>query len=105
MLLSKSGNAGGDSVVITPSFHRNSASPEHYNKGVSPYEVASTMFGEEGLLQYVLVNAIKYMQRYPYKYAGEPRMQLEDLIKARQSLDKAIELHEKLYCEDSLRHG
>tara|TARA_B100002019_G_C20819395_1_gene379831 strand:+ start:206 stop:523 length:318 start_codon:yes stop_codon:yes gene_type:complete len=105
MLLSKSGNVGGDSVVITPAFHNNSPKPEHYNKGVSPYEVAETMFGADGLLQYVLINAIKYIQRYPHKYAGEPVMQLADLKKARQSLDKAIELHEELYPDQKLRHG
>lgn len=82
------------------------ANPEHYNAGrVSPYDVGETMFGKEGLLTYVLINSIKYIQRYPHKYRGQADKQLEDLIKARQSLDTAIELHKELNCDAALRHG
>lgn len=98
--------AGGDPVVITPSSNTETvANPSHYNKGVSPYQVATTMFGEEGLLKFVLINSIKYIQRYPFKHKGNNKKQLEDLIKARQSLDTAIELHTKLYGDGTIRHG
>ncbi len=63
------------------------------------------MYGKEGKLIYVLINSIKYIQRYPHKYKGMPDKQLEDLIKARQSLDTAIELHKELICDETLRHG
>ena len=34
------------------------ANPSHYNQGVSPYDVARTMYGAEGLLKFVTVNAV-----------------------------------------------
>ena len=92
--------------MITPSSNTDTvANPSHYNKGVSPYQVATTMFGEEGLLKFVLINSIKYIQRYPFKHKGNNKKQLDDLIKARQSLDTAIELHTKLYGDGTIRHG
>lgn len=98
--------AGSDPVVITPASDIETvANPSHYNKGVSPYQVATTMFGDEGLLKFVLINSIKYIQRYPFKHKGNNKKQLDDLIKARQSLDTAIELHAKLYGDGTVRHG
>lgn len=81
------------------------ANPEHYNKGVAPYDVARTMFGASGLLKYVLVNAIKYTQRYPHKHKDNPEAQLADLNKARQSIETAIELHKEIFNNNSERHG
>jgi hypothetical protein len=81
------------------------AKPDHYNKGVAPYDVAKTMFGASGLLKYVLINAIKYTQRYPHKHKDNPEAQLADLIKARQSIDTAIELHKEIFNSDLERHG
>jgi hypothetical protein len=81
------------------------ANPEHYKKGVSPYDVARSMFGAAGLLKYVLVNAIKYTQRYPHKHKDNPEAQLADLIKARQSIETAIELHKEIFNSDLERHG
>ncbi|MFZ8904035.1 MAG: DUF3310 domain-containing protein [bacterium] len=106
MLFSKEKSETGDQVVITPDSESETvANPAHYNKGVSPYQVAMTMFGEQGLLTYVLINSIKYIQRYPYKHKGNQQKQLEDLIKARQSLETAIDLHKKVYGDGALRHG
>jgi len=79
--------------------------PEHYNKGVAPYDVAKTMFGASGLLKYVLINAIKYTQRYPHKHKDNPEAQLADLIKARQSIETAIELHKEIFNSNLERHG
>ena len=106
MLFTKNKSVEGDSVVITPmDKSKTVANPEHYNKGVSPYDVATTMFGAEGLLKYVLINSIKYIQRYPYKHLGNSEKQLEDLIKARESLDTAIQLHKQIYGDGTIRHG
>lgn len=101
------GSAGQDHLVLAdPSRQESVAKPEHYNAGkVSPYDVGETMYGKAGLLTYVLINSIKYIQRYPHKYRGQADRQLEDLIKARQSLDTAIELHKELNCDAALRHG
>lgn len=97
---------GDDRLVITPLPKENQvAKPEHYRKGISPYDVGETMYGYEGLLHYVTINSIKYIQRYPHKYKGIPEKQLEDLIKARESLDTAIELHKKIYGDGQIRHG
>jgi len=80
--------------------------PDYYNMSkVSPYDVGEAMYGKTGLLTYVLINSIKYIQRYPKKYQGQADKQLEDLMKARQSLDKAIELHKELNCNVAIRHG
>lgn len=79
--------------------------PLHYQQGVSPYDVARSMFGARGLLTFVLVNSIKYIQRYPHKYDGSPDKQLDDLLKARESLSTAIELHKELYGDGKVRHG
>lgn len=79
------------------------SSPDHYSQGVSPYDVIQSMFGPEGLQWYVIGNAVKYIQRYPHKYAGDPDSQLQDLLKARNSIDTAIELHRKIH--DQIRHG
>ena len=81
------------------------ANPDHYKKGVAPYDVARSMFGVSGLLKYVLVNAIKYTQRYPHKHKDNPEAQLADLIKARQSIETAIELHKEIFNSDLERHG
>jgi len=79
--------------------------PDHYNKGISPYDVAKTMYGAEGLLTFVTVNSIKYIQRYPHKYKGSPDKQLDDLIKAKRSLETAIELHKEIHGDQHIRHG
>tara|TARA_A100000171_G_C2068108_1_gene113334 strand:- start:169 stop:561 length:393 start_codon:yes stop_codon:yes gene_type:complete len=79
--------------------------PSHYQKGVSPYDVAKSMYGAEGLLKFVTVNAIKYIQRFPHKYKGDPDKQLEDLIKAKRSLETAIELHTEIHGGTYIRHG
>lgn len=97
---------GSDHIVFTPLPEDPTvAKPEHYNKGVSPYEVGRTMFGPEGLLKFLLINSIKYIQRYPFKYQGDTKKQLEDLIKARQSIETAIELHTEIYGDGTIRHG
>lgn len=85
--------------------HKQITDPVHYNKGVSPYDVGRSMFGPSGLQTFVLINAVKYISRYPYKYKGESDKQLADLIKARQSLDTAIELHKEIYGNGVVRHG
>lgn len=98
--------SGEDQIVITPHDADESVSkPKHYNRGPSPYDVAKTMYGPEGLLTFVTINSIKYIQRYPHKYKGEPEKQLHDLIKARQSLDTAIQLHKEIYGNGTIRHG
>ena len=95
-----------DHICVGTSFlEEESINPTHYNKGVSPYEVGRTMYGTEGLLQYVTVNSIKYIQRYPHKHKGNPDRQLADLIKARQSIETAIELHKEIYDSSTHRHG
>jgi len=100
------GAFGNDHISFSsPEMSSSVAKPGHYQQGVSPYEVGSAMFGDEGLLTFVLINSIKYIQRYPHKFKGVPDSQLDDLIKARESLDKAIELHKKVYCDATLRHG
>jgi hypothetical protein len=101
------GSSGNDHLVLNLGAAQDAvAKPEHYRKGaVSPYDVGESMYGKEGKLIYVLINSIKYIQRYPHKYKGAPDKQLEDLIKARQSLDTAIELHKELNCDATLRHG
>lgn len=100
------GASGEDHITFAPPEKSASvANPAHYQNGVSPYDVGSSMFGDKGLLTFVLINSIKYIQRYPHKFKGIPDRQLEDLIKARQSLDTAIELHKKVYCDATLRHG
>ena len=81
------------------------ANPDHYNKGISPYDVAKTMYGAEGLLKFVTVNAIKYIQRFPHKYKGDPDKQLGDLIKAKKSLETAIELFTEIHGGSYIRHG
>ncbi len=81
------------------------ANPSHYNQGASPYDMARSMYGAEGLLKFVTVNAVKYVSRYPHKHKGNPDQQLSDLVKARQSLDTAIELHKEIYGNDIVRHG
>lgn len=115
-----------DQVVITPTTNHESGSfydslatdgveitiktdsvadPTHYNKGVSPYDVAKSMYGAEGLLTFVTVNSIKYIQRYPHKFKGNPDKQLDDLVKAKRSLETAIELHKEIYASNSTRNG
>jgi hypothetical protein len=79
--------------------------PSHYNQGCSPYEVARTMYGAKGLLTFVTINSIKYIQRYPHKFKGSPDKQLDDLIKAKRSLETAIELHQEIYGAKHIRHG
>ena len=79
--------------------------PDHYKKGVSPYDVAKSMYGADGLLKFVTVNAIKYIQRYPHKYKEDSDKQLDDLIKAKRSLETAIELHKEIHGELNIRHG
>ena len=79
--------------------------PDHYSKGVSPYDVAETMYGPQGLLHFTTINSIKYIQRYPHKFKGQPEKQLDDLIKARNSLDTAIEMHKKIYGGSEFRRG
>ena len=87
-------------------FHRPKAiKPDHYNKGVSPYQVGRSMYGASGLQTYVMINALKYIQRYPFKYKGSPEKQLDDLIKAKESLETAIELHKEIHGESKIRHG
>ena len=66
--------------------------PDHYKQGVSPYDVAKSMYGPEGLLKFVTINSVKYIQRYPFKYKGDPDKQLDDLIKAKRSLETEIKL-------------
>ena len=107
-----SGRGDNASVVITPSSDEVSettgsiSDPSHYNKGVSPYDVAKTMYGAEGLLKFVTVNAVKYVSRYPHKFKGNPNKQLDDLGKAKTSLETAIELHKEIYGEpNTVRHG
>jgi len=79
--------------------------PSHYKQGVSPYDVAKSMYGSEGLLKFVTINSVKYIQRYPFKYKGDPDKQLDDLIKAKRSLETAIELHKEIYGDQHIRHG
>ena len=79
--------------------------PDHYKKGVSPYDVAKSMYGADGLLKFVTVNAIKYIQRYPHKYKGDSDKQLDDLLKAKRSLETAIELHKEIHGGSHIRHG
>jgi len=79
--------------------------PEHYKQGVSPYDVAKSMYGAEGLLKFVTINSVKYIQRYPFKYKGDPEKQLDDLIKAKRSLETAIELHKEIHGDLHIRHG
>lgn len=79
--------------------------PDHYRQGTSPYDVARSMYGPEGLLKFVTINCVKYVSRYPHKYAGDRDKQLADLVKARQSLDTAIELHKEIYGNGIVRHG
>lgn len=79
--------------------------PDHYNKGVSPYQVGQSMYGPVGLQTYVIINALKYIQRYPFKYKGSPEKQLDDLIKAKESIETAIELHKVINGESKIRHG
>jgi hypothetical protein len=100
------GASAEDHITLAPPEESPSvANPAHYRNGVSPYDVGTAMYGSEGLLIFVLINSIKYIQRYPHKFKGIPDKQLEDLIKARQSLDTAIQLHKNLYCDATLRHG
>jgi len=106
MLGFQKAESGEDHLVITPFSNEEAVSnPKHYNQGPSPYDVARTMYGPEGLLTFVTINSIKYIQRYPHKYKGEPDKQLHDLIKARQSLETAIELHKEIYGDGTIRHG
>jgi len=79
--------------------------PDHYKQGVSPYDVAKSMYGPDGLLKFVTVNAIKYIQRYPHKYKEDSEKQLDDLIKAKRSLETAIELHKEIHGGSNIRHG
>ena len=79
--------------------------PQHYKQGVSPYDVAKSMYGPEGLLKFVTINSVKYIQRYPFKYKGDPEKQLDDLIKAKRSLETAIELHKEIHGDQHIRHG
>jgi len=79
--------------------------PDHYNQGVQPYDVAKSMYGADGLLKFVTVNAIKYIQRYPHKYKGDSDKQLDDLLKAKRSLETAIELHKEIHGGSHTRHG
>jgi len=79
--------------------------PDHYRQGTSPYDVAKSMYGAEGLLKFVTINCVKYVSRYPHKYKGDRDKQLADLVKARQSLDTAIELHKEIYGNGIVRHG
>jgi len=79
--------------------------PIHYKQGVSPYDVAKSMYGPEGLLKFVTINSVKYIQRYPFKYKGDPDKQLDDLIKAKRSLETAIELHKEIHGNQHIRHG
>ena len=79
--------------------------PSHYKQGVSPYDVAKSMYGPEGLLKFVTINSVKYIQRYPFKYKGDPDKQLDDLIKAKRSLETAIELHKEIHGDQHIRHG
>jgi len=106
MFIPQDGIESPDLLVTGLSFEQDKvANPSHYKKGVSPYDVAKTMYGAEGLLQFVTVNAVKYVSRYPHKHKGNPEQQLADLVKARQSLDTAIELHKEIYGNDIVRHG
>ena len=79
--------------------------PDHYRQGASPYDMAKSMYGSEGLLKFVTINCVKYVSRYPHKYKGDRDKQLADLVKARQSLDTAIELHKEIYGNGIVRHG
>ena len=79
--------------------------PDHYKQVVSPYDVAKSMYGAEGLLKFVTVNAIKYIQRFPHKFKDDPKKQLDDLIKAKRSLETAIELHKEIHRDLHIRHG
>lgn len=79
--------------------------PSHYKQDVSPYDVAKSMYGPEGLLKFVTINSVKYIQRYPFKYKGDPDKQLDDLIKAKRSLETAIELHKEIHGDQHIRHG
>ena len=106
MFIPNDGIESPDLLVTGLSFEPDTvANPSHYNKGVSPYDMARTMYGAEGLLKFVTVNAVKYVSRYPHKHKGNPDQQLSDLVKARQSLDTAIELHKEIYGNDIVRHG
>ena len=79
--------------------------PDHYRQGASPYDMAKSMYGSEGLLKFVTINCVKYVSRYPHKYKDDRDKQLADLVKARQSLDTAIELHKEIYGNGIVRHG
>jgi len=101
-----SGRGDHDFVVVDPaSSVEKVENPSHYQKGVSPYDVAKSMYGAEGLLKFVTINSVKYIQRYPFKYKGDPEKQLDDLIKAKRSLETAIELHKEIHRGSNIRHG
>ena len=101
-----SGRGDHDFAVVDPaSSVEKVENPSHYQKGVSPYDVAKSMYGAEGLLKFVTINSVKYIQRYPFKYKGDPEKQLDDLIKAKRSLETAIELHKEIHRGSNIRHG
>lgn len=81
------------------------AQPAHYSKDASPYNDIKALHGAEGLMIYVTGNILKYVKRYPFKYKGDPDKQLEDLIKARNSLDTMIELHKEINADNFIRLG
>lgn len=59
--------------------------PEHYAKGIEPWDAMRHWMTHEQLCGFLRGNVIKYIARYPGKGG------VEDLRKARHYLDKLIE--------------
>lgn len=64
--------------------------PDHYSVGgIDVWKYAEMKFSHEANVGFHIINTIKYATRYEHKNG------LDDLIKARDSINKAIELLEK----------
>jgi hypothetical protein len=64
--------------------------PDHYSVGgIDVWKYAEMKFSHEANVGFHIINTIKYATRYEHKNG------LDDLIKARDSINKAIELIEK----------
>lgn len=64
--------------------------PDHYNQnGVECLDVIKAAIGTNGLRQFMIGNAIKYLFRAEHK--GQ---YLEDMKKARFYIDETIKIHE-----------
>lgn len=64
--------------------------PDHYAVGgIDVWEYAELKFSHEANVGFHIINTVKYVTRYEHKNG------LNDLVKARDSINKAIELLEK----------